>query len=681
MSDDSFATDHYYVRDRGHVQGPFDLAELRRRIIARRITRQNQVSTDKVTWHRISELLPELFPVASGPRLDPPKPVGQPITLAEPAELEIDVYRPGDVIDDDFGTPPRPANGGRSVAIAVAILAVTAPLAVVGLLAMLILSPSTGDRAVADRLRPSIVHIQGIHPEHGKKRCLGLIVSRSLCIAPLMAATLDGVKIEARHSDGHAEWHSSRLQTADPVTGLCVLRGDFGSDVEVIDVPEKNRLPERRAALRMLTPNEDASCNVEDGTLKKVLNDGGPDEMLQIAPDDSDDDDAPLGRAVVDDNGRLAGMVVGRLPSGESLCIPARELRSKKKEAGKLPADHKLDRLDLPITAFPPGGAPGGTQGAFPPEAAPHPPQQQPGNSPETASEPGVNRPPAAAGADSAPAGDAMPRAGKRDGSGPSSPDPSAPLQRRADSNDTGRKKRDGGLGLPSVLRTATGLVNDAAESVVPLPELPPDMAKELGEEQLAEICRQHRRTRDLALQRHIRRIADDVLLAADRRPADYTVTVVEDSDVQAFAFVGRNVVVNTGFVDFAAGDDEMIRFVLSHEIGHIVLGHVDMPFRRNLMSGALVPGVPLVGEQINAAIKNSPFNQVEEQDADCFAVDLHRKKRWPIKGGVRFFEKIRDTQEGSEGDDALQGVIDAMFSSHPDHESRIDLLNNGCDG
>jgi hypothetical protein len=681
VTHESFTSEHYYVRDRGHVQGPFDIVELRRRIVARRITRQHQVSTDKVVWQKLGATLPDLFPMASGPNVDHVRPVGEPVEFDDPRDSDVD--RAINVIDDDFGQTKQGTAGGRAVAVAVTALAVIAPLAIVGWLAMMIVSPSTGDRAVANVVRPSLTHIQGIHPEHGKKRCLGLIVSRSLCIAPLMAATLDGVKIEARHKDGHSEWHSSRLQTADPVTGLCVLRADFGSGVAVIDLPETNRLPERRAVMRLLTPDEDSSCHVEAGTLKTVLNEGGPDEMLQIHSDnDSNDDDSPLGRAMVDRDGLLAGMVVGRLPSGESLCVPVHELRSKKKEAAKLPADHKLDRIDLPFAAFPPGGAIGAPTGAVSPKAEPQPPSpQEPVKAPGAGSEPDANRTPAAADADNAAAQDGIHRGGKDDSSGTPSRSPSAPAQRRADSDHKRKKKSSTGSGLPTVLRTATGIVNDAAGAVVPLPELPPAKARELGEEQLAEVCRRHRRARDRDLQRQIRQIAEEVLLAADRRPDEYTVTVVEDPDIQAYAFVGGNVVVNTGFIDFAAGDNEMIRFVMSHEIGHLVLGHVDMPFRRNLMAGEFAPGVPLVGEQINAAIKNSPFNQAEEEEADCFAVDIHRKRRWPIRGGIRFFKKIRDLEDKPEGDAEVQGVIDSMFSSHPDHERRIDLLNNGCDG
>lgn len=140
-----------------------------------------------------------------------------------------------------------------------------------------------------------------------------------------------------------------------------MLRADLGGDVKAVTLPEEKRWLERRAAVRLLSPDEDRSCHVDDGTFEKLLNEGDPDEMLQVeTDDDSDKHDELLGRAVIDKHGQLAGLVVGCLPTGESLCSPAHELRSKKKEAAKLPADHRLDRADLPPESFPPGGAVGG---------------------------------------------------------------------------------------------------------------------------------------------------------------------------------------------------------------------------------------------------------------------------------------------------------------------------------
>ncbi len=53
----------YFVRFRGTVKGPFDLATLRTLVARRQLTRAHSISTDGITWRTASEVT-ELFPAA-----------------------------------------------------------------------------------------------------------------------------------------------------------------------------------------------------------------------------------------------------------------------------------------------------------------------------------------------------------------------------------------------------------------------------------------------------------------------------------------------------------------------------------------------------------------------------------------------------------------------------------------
>jgi len=671
----------YYVRDRNHVQGPFDLHELERRVRTRRLARHHQVSADRIEWRRAADAIPGLFQTGTAP--PPPDRTGQQV-------FEVDEYPQPDFPEILTVTPLPPqqvpdaiGNGIRQfrlsgqwsgvIVIALGALAIVTPLGLVAWLIMLALSGSPSDQAIGYDVGPRLATVQGIHPRDGKKKCYAIVVSRNQVVAPVFAATLDGLKVESRHKDGHAEWHSAQLVTADPVTGLCVLRADVGRDVEIMALPESRELPARKASLRLLMPDLDDSRHIERGTLVKVFNSDEPDEMLQVEFDNSPDpQDAPLGRVVVDARGVLVGMVVSRLPDGGSLCAPAREIRSKKKEAGKFPTDHVLGRIDLPEapvpTKMPPADRRAESSANSEPVQSSDRGTKQTTKPDEKAVEPTkvdvpVKPMPAAAGE-------------------MSDKEMSVPPPKKSPKSKTREKDSAGKAGgaLPAVARLGTDLVRTAADAVVPLPELSRESAGEIGNTLLEDVCSKHRRTRDRGLQARIRSMADDILRAAGKKPQEYTVTVVEDDELQAYAFVGGNVIVNTGFIDFAAEDDEMIRFVLAHEIGHLVRGHVDMPFRRELLVGTLVPGLPFAADTLNTILKNSPFNQVEEEEADCFAVDIHRKKNWSIKGGVRFFWRIRDHDLPSDDTDTSGGLVDGLFSSHPDHERRVELLTGGCD-
>jgi len=500
--------------------------------------------------------------------------------------------------------------------------------------------------------------VQGIHPQNGKKECYALLVSRNQLVAPILAATLDALKVETRHKDGHTEWHSAHLLTADPVTGLCVLRADCGRDVTFMKLPESRTLPDRRAPLRFLQPDPDNDQQVEPGTLVKVLNEGEPNESLQVECDDGSDAlDDPLGRTVVDTSGELVGMVIGRLPDSTSLCTPAYEIRAKKKEAGKFPADHVLDRIDLPETP-----APGSrTQGNRAAKSAPPKTDRQEEADEDSEPDESVT---AAKTQKSSPRKDSAKANGNKD---------QEPID---DKPSPSRKKSTSKTGATVGL---TDLVVDAVDTAMPLPELSRKKAKELGDEMRKDVLSKHSASSNQALSKKIRLVANSVLVAADEEPDDYTVTVVEDDDVQAYAFVGNNIIVNTGFLDFAGRDDEMVRFVLAHEIGHLVKGHVEKPFRRELLAGRLAPGGQQVGSALNMVLKNSPYNQAEEEEADCFAIDIHKEKNWPLEGGIRLFDRLRAEKTQSDDDGGPGRVMNTLFNSHPDHERRIDLINNGC--
>ena len=209
------------------------------------------------------------------------------------------------------------------------------------------------------------------------------------------------------------------------------------------------------------------------------------------------------------------------------------------------------------------------------------------------------------------------------------------------------------------------------------LPELPPKKAKEIGNDWLAEIRRDHSLCRDRSRTETTRKLAHDLIRAAGKKPADYTVTVVEDEVVNAYAFVGNNIVVNTGFLDFAGRDTEMIQFVLAHEIGHLVEGHVDLPFRRKMLTEGLAEIGELADDTLSGLLKNSPYNQVHEEVADCFAVKLMRSIGASTDGGVRFFRKL--SLQESDDADGEDRPFATLFDSHPDHHRRIELISGGC--
>lgn len=643
----------WYVRDRGRTDGPYSLDALRRMIQTKRLARHHQVSGDGITWHRAVEALPpEVFgvraPVASPPTS--PETIGDGSGSAitggaqPPAPLPVE--------------PPssNPMIQWAQIGPILLGLASLGAIAAVGsLIVFTILPTRQSDKDLRTRLGPNLVTVQGLHPTKGKTQCFGLLVSKQHIVAPLVAASLQAPKAQIEHTDRKSGWHSAYLLLADPHTNLCVLRADAGSDVTHLTPPTDNPLPAKGVSLRLLKPGQEERRAVEWGTLRSFLNEGGPDEMMLVEFDyDADAADAPLGRTVVSTGGKLEGMVVGRTPDGNVICVPAREIRAKRKDASGLPADHVMDPITLPEDQVTPG-PPSGEVPSAPPEGKSSPEHEQPGKPDHASADEGVAKD----------AGDPL---------GNSSPPAAKSGSKNERKGDQGRRVRsESPLGvITDVTKSAVGMIDEA------LPELPPEKARELGDKHLRAVLEEHRACKDTTRTTRVRRLADDVIRAAGRSPRDFTLTVVEDEENNAYAFVGNNIVVNTGFLNYAATDDDMIVFVLAHELGHIIEGHVELPFRRMLVTEGLAGLGAVADDAIVTILKNSPYNQAQEEDADCFAVKLLGRMGKSTAGGVRFFRKRAGDGAAEKGRDEM--TVPDLFSSHPDDERRIELLTGGCE-
>jgi hypothetical protein len=209
------------------------------------------------------------------------------------------------------------------------------------------------------------------------------------------------------------------------------------------------------------------------------------------------------------------------------------------------------------------------------------------------------------------------------------------------------------------------------------LPPLNPKDAKEFGDSFRESLLAEHkpiadRKTKDLIMP------IWTAVLQASKQPADsVTLTLLEDKENNAFAFVGRNIVVNRGFVAFAsecAHTKDVIRFTLAHELGHIVHGHTDTLFRRMMAADKVVPGggvAPLVVETI---IRQTPISQAAEREADCFARSLHIANGWSLDGGKEFFTRVQSMKARSDSGMA----IDSLFGSHPDEKRRLESVESG---
>ncbi|MTW05509.1 M48 family metalloprotease [Pseudoduganella ginsengisoli] len=150
-------------------------------------------------------------------------------------------------------------------------------------------------------------------------------------------------------------------------------------------------------------------------------------------------------------------------------------------------------------------------------------------------------------------------------------------------------------------------------------------------------------------------------------------------TDVNAFAMDNGCIRVFAGLMD-ALNDDE-IRAVVGHEIGHVLLGHtkksMQTAFSLQAARGAATAVSGTAATLSQSELGNlgqkfiaAQFSQAQETDADDQSYDMLRKEKLSRTGLVTLFQKLAK----------LEGPGHSMFSSHPSSPDRAQHIQSRID-
>ncbi len=180
----------------------------------------------------------------------------------------------------------------------------------------------------------------------------------------------------------------------------------------------------------------------------------------------------------------------------------------------------------------------------------------------------------------------------------------------------------------------------------------------------------------DDVVESYVDDIGQRLVHAAGPQPYDYTFTVVEDDTLNASAFFGGEIFVNTGLITRVRNVSEFAG-VLGHEVGHVVHRHLADNYARaqqagmlrqaavlGAMVGGINPGaVDLLGQLSTLGVINS-FKREAEVEADAFAVQVLPRAGYDPNGIVSMFEMLQAMNQRRPA---------KFFSDHPGAADRID--------
>ncbi len=168
--------------------------------------------------------------------------------------------------------------------------------------------------------------------------------------------------------------------------------------------------------------------------------------------------------------------------------------------------------------------------------------------------------------------------------------------------------------------------------------------------------------------------------------PKNAEVVLINDNSINAFVAGGQTIFVHTGLITHAKTVDDVI-FVLSHETGHIVGGHIvrgtgvfEQAKTTALISSILgglvaLAGRPdagiavMMGGTSSASGIFTAYRQTEESAADRIAMDIVKKLNYSTAGFSAIMEQIKAEERLNTPDDA------GYLRTHPMTQDRVNAL------
>lgn len=196
-----------------------------------------------------------------------------------------------------------------------------------------------------------------------------------------------------------------------------------------------------------------------------------------------------------------------------------------------------------------------------------------------------------------------------------------------------------------------------------------------MGKEAEKEVLSQSKVLADSAWQSYVARVGQSLAQHSERKDVQYSFTVLESKELNAFALPGGPLYIYTGLLKLMEDESELAA-VLGHEIGHVDGRHAVrqmQPIVGISAIEALAYGqkTPASRKALNVAlgIALTGYGRGHELEADRFGLSYMQRARYDPNGAVRMFTKL-----GGQGE-RERNVFEKLSASHPETKERIARL------
>ena len=195
-----------------------------------------------------------------------------------------------------------------------------------------------------------------------------------------------------------------------------------------------------------------------------------------------------------------------------------------------------------------------------------------------------------------------------------------------------------------------------------------------LGKGLAQDVERQAKVIDDPVIAEYVNRVGQNLVRNSDAK-VPFTIKVVDDESVNAFALPGGFFFVNSGLI-LKADNEAELAGVMSHEIAHVAARHGTRQATRGQV--AQLATIPLIfmggwggygarqAASVLIPVGFLTFSRAFESEADLLGLQYMYKTGYDPVAFVDFFEKIQSLEKKKPG------TMAKIFSTHPPTDDRI---------
>ena len=195
-----------------------------------------------------------------------------------------------------------------------------------------------------------------------------------------------------------------------------------------------------------------------------------------------------------------------------------------------------------------------------------------------------------------------------------------------------------------------------------------------LGRELAAQVESEAKLLKDPVINEYINRLGQNLVQNSDAK-VPFTIKIIDNDEVNAFALPGGFFYVNTGLIEAADSEAELAG-VMAHEIAHVAARHAT----KNMTRGQIwnIASIPLifVGGPVGYAVEQAAglavpmgflkFSRDAEREADILGMEYQYAAGYDPQSFVDFFEKIEAKEKHKPN------FLAKAFSTHPMTPDRV---------